>query len=137
MASLTYEVDTTVLDRLIKALPAKADAALRAVAESMVSDVKLSFGTGPSGRAYRRRGVRHIASAPPGPPANDTGALRASIRWMKIDDLHYRVTDGVSYGVHLELGNTRGMAPRPFMAPVIEQYRQRKLAEIIRDWGIL
>lgn len=112
---------------IIKNHPARAEAWLSGVAEEMVSDMKLSMGTSPKGRAYKRKRVTHIASVAGYPPNVDTGALRASIKWERAGTLTRRISDGVAYGIHLEQGG-QNMAPRPFMGPVFSAW-QRKIAD--------
>ncbi len=114
---LQLQIDTSGLERVIRNAEKEADRALREVAEEMVSDIKLSFNTGPDGRTYQRGGKRHVASSPGHPPNVDTGTLRASIRWRKISNLTYWIVDGVNYGVALEFGTSK-IAARPFFMPV-------------------
>jgi hypothetical protein len=109
-----HELDDRKLRKLIRDLPKQGDKFLRSKAQEIVDDIKLSFGTSPS--------------SPGEPPGVDTGALRASMRFSKIRQLHYRVSDGVDYGIYLEVG-TSTIAPRPFVAPVFEQHRKT----LVRD----
>jgi hypothetical protein len=113
----SYELDTVKLDGLIASLPAQLDAYLRGVAEEMVSDIKLSFPASPSPEG--------------GPPGVDTGTLRASIRWTKVDKLTYWIHDGVEYGIYQEY-----IYNRPFIAPVFEVWR-RKLGRDAQQKGII
>lgn len=119
---LTIKVDNAKLRRLAATSPATVDAWLRGVAEEMVSDIKLSFGTSPAGKTYKRGQKRvHIASQPGYAPNVDMGTLRASIRWEAAGDLTYHIMDGVEYGQQLEFGTTR-IAARPFMTPVFTNW---------------
>jgi len=127
--------DTRKLQDLVRTSPEKADAALRKMAEEMVSDIKLSFNTSPPGRTYTRGGVTHVASVEGYPPNVDIGTLRASIGWSPDGRLRYLVHDGVEYGIHLEDG-TEHMGPRPFMAPAFEA-RRRTFAQFLRDEGLI
>lgn len=115
------QYDRRVLDRLIRETPEQADALLRGVAEEIVSDIKLSFGPSPS--------------RPGDPPGVVTGDLRASIAWTPQAPLRIFVHDGVVYGVYQELGGEH-MPARPFMAPVFEEWRRRKLATFARNFGV-
>lgn len=112
-------VDKRRLNQIIRQLPGAADDALNAAAHESLARIVLSFGTSPS--------------APGSPPGVDTGALRASMRAEKTGDLEYQVMDGVEYGVYLELGTER-MAARPFVTPVIEEYRQGEFGRMMRRY---
>lgn len=59
----------------------------------------------------------------------DTGALINSImsESKMIDEMTYRVQDGVTYGVFQELGTSK-MAARPFLKPALEAWRSKFLA---------
>ena len=117
--------DKRKLQDLIRNQPALRDRLLDSAAESVVTDVKLSFGTSPDGRRHEvGQGVVHIASRAGYPPNVDTGALRASIRAVKKGNAVRWVQDGVEYGVWLELGTAR-MAARPFIAPAFRRLAQR------------
>lgn len=120
---MAVQKDTRVLQQLIRTTPQRADALLRAVATEIVGDIVQSFGTSPSPAG--------------GPPGVDTGALRASMAWTPDPAAAHRlfVHDGVVYGVWLELGTER-MAARPFVAPVFEEWRQRKFADFARKFGV-
>ncbi len=135
---IRVEIDVRVLLALSKETPERASRWLRGVAQEIVSDIKLSFGTGPAGRAYPRgkRGKTHIASAPPGPPAVDTGALRASIKATAEAPLRVIIHDEVDYGAFLEFGTSR-MVKRPFFAPVFARWNNGKFAEAARQEGLI
>jgi hypothetical protein len=128
-------LDNRVLRSLINNLGRRADEFLAAAAQGIVTDIDLSFGTSPPGRAYQRGGVTHIASIEGYPPNVDTGTLAASIAWFKERHLRYIVHDGVEYGIWLEEG-TENMAPRPFVAPVFEEWRRRELLQLARNFRI-
>lgn len=127
----TVKLDMAVLQRLKRETPARLDALLRSAAEGIVGDIKVSFGTSPAGATYYRGNVAHVASQAGYPPNVDIGTLRASMDWSPGDrPLKYHVHDGTNYGVLLELGTSR-MAARPFVAPVFEEWRARKLVDLI------
>lgn len=132
---MTTRVNKRVLENLIRNLGNRADEFLAAAATGIVADIQDSFGTSPAGATYTRGGVTHIASQPGYPPNVDTGTLRASIAFMKERHLRYLVHDGVEYGIWLEDG-TETMAPRPFVAPVFEEWRRRELVELARRFRI-
>lgn len=112
-------LDLTKLNAAIRQYPGRLDAWLRSIAIDVANEAKLSFNTGPGGRTYRRGRKLHIASSPNYPPNVDTGTLRASIRMTKMGPNHYRVQDGVDYGIWLEDGVPGRMQPRPFLQPAI------------------
>lgn len=56
----------------------------------------------------------------------DTGALRNSIasESKMIDELTYRISDGVEYGVYQEFGTSK-MGAQPFMRPAIDLWKDK------------
>lgn len=136
MSGITFTKDMRVLDQLRRNVPAKLEQFGRAVAEEIVSDIKLSYGTSPPGRTHTRGKRSHVASQPGYPPNIDMGALRASIRWEAAGKLRWNVTDGVEYGYWLEVGTER-MAARPHFKPIFEKWIQGDLARFGKEWGIL
>lgn len=124
------EMDLSKLRSYRADLPDKADQALRASAEDMTTEMKLSFGTGPGDKTYTRGGVTHVASAPGDPPNSDTGSLLNSLHWEGIGYLHYEIRDGVQHGIYMELG-TETIEARPFMYPVFERWRQGVFADLL------
>ena len=109
------------MQNIIRQQPQLRSDLLDAAAEAIVTDVKTSFNTSPPGRSYKRRTVTHVASRPNYPPNVDTGALRASIRAIRVNENVRWVADGVEYGVWLESGTSR-MAARPFMNPAFRRF---------------
>lgn len=109
-ADLQVTLDTSGIDRILATEPGRVEAFLDWFAESVVTDIVLSFGTSPS--------------SPGQPPGVDTGALRASIRWEKTGALERTIMDGVEYGQYLEDGTSK-MAARPFFRPVFDAAQQR------------
>lgn len=120
--SLEVKLDTSGMQRLLIEEPQKVDAWLRGVAITMVSDIKLKFGTGPAGITYKRGSRYHVASSPGSPPNSDTGTLINSIRHEPAGYLTYHIATSVEYAEYVENGNTRGMAARPYMAPVFNDW---------------
>ena len=53
----------------------------------------------------------------------DTGALKNSLNTSEVNDLNYRVSDGVEYGIYQELGTSK-MRAQPFMVPAVEAVRK-------------
>jgi len=115
-----FELDTEGIDNLLARMDGIADRWLAGVAEAIVTDVKLSFGSSPDGRRYTRGSIEHVASQGGYPPNVDLGTLRASIRQQKIHAHERWISDGVEYGVYLEIGTER-IAPRPFMRPAFDR----------------
>ncbi len=110
--------DNRVLRQLISNTPEHLDRWLRAVVTEITGDIVQSFGTSPS--------------KPGDPPGVDTGNLRAGMGWDKVADLSYIVYAQAEYAPYLEIG-TEHMEKRPFMTPVIENWRTRKLVESARN----
>lgn len=121
MTGIKLNIDTETLKNIKRKNPQKVDEWLRGIAQQMVGDIKLSFGTSPDGRAYKRGKVVHIASQPNYPPNVDTGTLRASIDSKRIDSYNQQIYSQVDYAIHLELG-TEKMLARPFVEPVFKKW---------------
>jgi hypothetical protein len=132
MASVTLE--KRVLETMIRTTPNEIALLLDKEAETIVNNIKLSFGTGPPGRTYARGARFHIASQPRFPPNVDTGLLRARMRWQRQGRFTRLIMDGVEYGVYLELGTTK-VAPRPFVVPEMAKAFSR-LPETFKRSGI-
>lgn len=115
-------LDTRALDRRIRETPEQTSRFLEAAANAMNTEIVLSFG--------------ESVSTPGDPPGVDTGALRASMRVVKVQRLRFEIRDGVLYGIHLELG-TEKMAARPFITPVFERWRRREFGRFARESGFL
>lgn len=137
MSNFEIKIDQRKLQQLIATEPERVDKWLRGVAQQIVGDIKLSFGTSPDGRAYERGTVTHIASQPNYPPNVDTGTLRASIdsRPVASRKLTYEIHDGVEYGYHLEMGTER-MEARPFVAPVFNDWQRKIMDDAKRNLDI-
>lgn len=127
--------DTRRLQELARNSPERIREAGEAIATEMLNDIVLSFNTSPDGETYRRGGIEHVASQEGYPPNVDTGTLRASMRWARTGAFRWEISDGVEYGIFLELG-TENMAPRPFVSPVFEEWRARRLASFLRSFGL-
>jgi len=107
---VNFTADFSGMDKLLREEPGKVGRFLDWMAESIVTDAKLSMGESPS--------------APGGPPGVDTGALRASITWEPTAHFERTVSDGVDYGIYLEYG-TEKMAARPWMVPAFARAQER------------
>lgn len=125
MAKVNWsKVDVAGIERLLARTPDKVEEFLDWMAESMVTDITLSFNTSPPGEAYTRGGVTHVASQPGYPPNIDIGDLKSSITWEKTAPLERTISDGVEYGIMLEDG-TADMEPRPFIQPAFDEAAKR------------
>ena len=113
--SVKVDIDTAVIDRLLRESPKKADTVVAMAAFHIEARAKASMTGG---------GSPHVPSVPGSPPHRDTSALFASIHvFSDHPPLTRDVGDGVEYGLHLEWG-TRNMAARPFMVPAVEAERK-------------
>jgi len=98
-------------------------------AESMVTEIKESFGTSPPGRIYIKDGGQiHIASRPGYPPNIDFSTLLNSIHQEPTGEMERTIYADAEYAQELEDG-TSEIAARPFMRPVFDQAGQRIEAE--------
>ena len=116
-------VDFSGLDRLLQAVPERVERFLDWEAESIVTDIKLSFVASPSPEG--------------GPPGVDTGALRASITWEKTGNFERTVSDGVEYGIWLEDGvEQNNLGARPWMAPAFGRAQERMESDAKEQLGL-
>jgi hypothetical protein len=136
MAGSNFRVDTRMMKRLRQQSPQRVAQVLRGAATEMVADIKLSFGTGPDGRTYRRGKVVHVASSPDNPPNSDTGTLMGSMTWTELRPGYVVIHDQTTYGVWLELGTER-IAPRPFVGPVFEAWRMGQFERYLQTQRII
>lgn len=120
------QIDLSGLERVLREEPEKAARWLDGVAEAMVTEMVLSFGTSPPGATYTRGSVAHVASQPGYPPNVDTNALRGSMTWEPTGPLERTIMDGVEHGILLEDG-TEDMLPRPFVRPVFDRWASGEL----------
>lgn len=128
-------LDTSGIDKLLREEPGKVSRWLDGFAESIVTDIKLSFGTSPPGLTYTRGGVTHVASQPGYPPNVDIGALINSIGWEPTGQFERTISDGVDYGLKLEDG-TEDMQPRPFFAPAFYDAQKRIESDARANLGL-
>lgn len=128
-------VDVSGLERILRTEPGKVETWLDKIAENIVTDIKLSFGTSPPGASYTRGGVTHVASQPGYPPNVDIGTLWNSIRQENTGKLERQVMDGVEYGIYLEHG-TEDIDPRPFMRPAFDRARKTIEQDAARNLGL-
>lgn len=124
MANSSVKLDVTGIDKLMREEPQKAERWLDGVADQMLGDIVLSFGTSPAGESYQRGGVTHIASQPGYPPNKDTASLAASMHVEPAGALARNIADGVEHGIFQEDG-TEDVRPRPFVQPVFDDWSKK------------
>lgn len=128
---ITFTVDDKTKQSSANLGPAIEKAMNNAVAllaYSALSMAQQSIQKGPkTGVVYKRRNVRHQASAPGEAPATDTGRLVASGRVDQPQSLVANLIFSADYAAALEYG-TRHMAARPFMRPAGEAQRAKAKA---------
>lgn len=125
--------DLRVLEQLINGNPQRVNSLGRGASQGIVDDMKLLMQqSSPAGRTYTRGSVQHVASAPGQPPAIDTASLINSLDWYAEAQGRFIIHDGVEHGVIMEVGGAN-VAPRPFVNPVFDNWRRRKLVELARD----
>lgn len=125
--------DLRVLEQLIQGNPQRVNNLGRGASQGIVDDMTLLMQQStPTGRTYTRGSIQHTASAPGQPPAIDTSALINSLDWYAESQTRFIIHDGVEHGYTMEAGGAN-TAPRPFVNPVIDQWRRRKLVELARD----
>lgn len=123
MSNITF---TVVIDQaaFAQAISKGVAPIVKDVAFAIETAMKLSM-TGPkSGRAYKRGGRTHIASAPGEAPAVDTGLLINSIQTDIKSDTEAVITVGAEYAYGLEIGTDK-ISARPFVRPAIDGVLQR------------
>lgn len=115
-AELEFFSDTSGIDRLLARHPQNKAQFMDALAERVVSAMKLSFGTSPPGRQYSRGdGRTHVASVPGYPPNVDYGDLTNSLRWER-RGTDTREIHGAEHGLILEDSTE---LDRPFIGPAV------------------
>ena len=95
---IVAHIDLSGLEKLTKELEPKAEEILDDMALSVVTQAKL----------YEKPYI--------------TGALRNSIHVSEKRKMYRMVSDGVDYGIWIELGH-HSYPPHPFMAPAVEYLR--------------
>jgi HK97 gp10 family phage protein len=114
-------------------LERQLDQVVRIRADSLRSEIYdvLERSRDGRGRVYVRSGGRtHQASAPGDPPARDSGRLQESVKVKRQNSNSYTVGPDPEafkngfYPANLEFG-TLHIAPRPFMRPALEQFKQK------------
>lgn len=119
--------------QIIARLPQAALEVVEETLDDIDTTVQTGMAAGGRGRIYVRRGRTHQASAPGDMPARDLGNLAGSLQKeiSRREHKGYYYTT-VEYAPYLEFGTSRGIAPRPFMAPAAEQARAAFLRRMRR-----
>jgi phage gpG-like protein len=83
-------------------------------------------GTGKQPGSGGKRGAKKVynafPSSPGEPPHKQTGRLRASVQYeVDTPNLTARVGTNLPYGLYLELGTKRGLAPRPWLRRALDE----------------
>jgi len=110
--TLSFTMDTRVLENIIRQGPEAIERFLDEESETMKNHIIRSFGTSPA--------------PPDNPPGVDTGTLRNSIVWERDGAGRRKIgvgTDADEYAKVLELGSTRHHFKWPFIGPALEWER--------------
>lgn len=132
---MTGDTITPGLKRLKQKIPDALRDAIREIAFDIRIKAMELITSGPkTGTTYKRKSVSHQASAPGEAPASDTGDLLSHITVAA----HGRYTDvGTEklHGLYLEGGtkvkDVERIAPRPFLAPALEEHSGRIEAALV------
>lgn len=88
-------------------------------------------------KGKRRRSKRYARSLPGQPPAVQTGTLRRSFQRGRSKAVVLgtvavvKVGSNLKYARWLEEGTSRGLAPRPYVAPVLARFTEARVAAIV------
>jgi HK97 gp10 family phage protein len=88
-----------------------------------------------TGEVYKRRTVKHQASAPGEAPASDTGNLASNIVVDFIREGNAAlvvVKSRAPYSIPLEFG-TKNIEPRPFMRPAYRKHKNDIIKDIAKE----
>jgi hypothetical protein len=104
-------------------------AAATETAEVMIENISKTTG---AGKAYKRNGRVHVASAPSQYPTKDTGKLKdsISIKFGRLNTGADIVIDN-DYALDLEFGTSK-MQSRPFIRRSVNEAMSTKLPEIFK-----
>lgn len=130
-ARVTVQIDLTLADTLSQAAVERGVRAATIDAKGLMIGILSQPGTG---RAYQRKTVTHVASAPGDPPAPDTGRLRNSTQgevFATSDGALGVVSVNTEYAAALELGTDK-IAARPFIGRLAKDYSARLAAVFAR-----
>ena len=128
---------TRKLAKLAERIQKNVEVVLQQSAEEVAAHARFLVTSGDrSGRLYTDDDMQMRASAPGEPPLSRSGALSASISVEK--DPHSSARHVVATSPHaryLEFGTT-SMAPRPFLQPSLDEYRDRieqRLKKVVQN----
>lgn len=123
---MTAKKHSDRLKRMAQRTPQQVTRALYAAGQLIESDAERSITAGSIS------GAGHIPSLPGQPPNADTRFLDTNIETEIGGPGVVTVTSKAPYSAALEYGNSRGLAPRPFMRPAAERNR-KKVAQMVGD----
>jgi hypothetical protein len=127
----TVNINLTLADNLSQAAVERGVRAATIDAKGLLIGILSQPGTG---RAYERKTVTHVASAPGEPPAPDTGRLRNSTQSEVLatpDGALGIVSVNTEYAAALELGTDK-IAARPFIGRLARVHAARLQAVFAR-----
>lgn len=116
---MTAKKHSDRLKRMAQRTPQQVAKALYAAGQLIEADAEQSITAGSIS------GAGHIPSLPGQPPNADTRFLDTNIETEIGGPGVVTVTSKAPYSAALEYGNSRGLAPRPFMRPAAERNRKR------------
>lgn len=137
MDGMQMDVDTRMLERVIRELPGGIDDLLAAAATEMVGDMVMGMQESPAdGVTYTRGSREHVASSAGNPPRPDTGELVNSVTHTKTGTHEETIHDQVEHGRWQEVG-TEFIEARPWMKPVFEAWQRGRFGELVRRVGLV
>jgi hypothetical protein len=109
---------------------ALAIAAAEESADIMERNISRTQGTG---KAYKKNGAVHIASAPGQYPTIDTGELKRSVTIKRITFRIVNLEINAPYSLDLEFGTSK-MRPRPFIIRSLDEALRTRMPEIFNNF---
>ena len=135
MAEITIEINglDEILSKLSKSskeIEAPIKQGLTAIAFDALESAQVLIQRGPkTGRIYKRKNVKHQASAPGEAPATDEGELVNSFQVNVLSFDKIDLINAAGHAFYLEYG-TREIQPRPFMRPAALAAAERGIATL-------
>ena len=124
-------VEFNLLDDWAQTAEGRVRAACMNAAQRTAARAQILMSEPKHGRIYARGGRQHRASAPGEAPAVDTGYLKNSMQVKAIGPTEVEVGVTAEYAAKLEFGGAH-VAPRPYMAPSVEQEKQKFFEDVAR-----